>query len=402
MKLKLLALLLFSAVALSVRAETIVGLTSGNRLVSFDSAAPGTITKSVSVTGLASGTSLVAIDFRPATGGLYGLSSDSRIYSINDQTGVATAVGSAGAFTLSGTTFDIDFNPTVDRIRIISNTGQNLRVNPNDGTLTATDTSLAYNSTDANKGKTPAVVGAAYTNSFSTAQATTLYDIDYSQGALAIQNPPNAGTLNTVGLLQVDSSQISGFDISGVTGVAYAAFNVGGFTNLYAINVLTGAATTPAGATAPATIGGAGLNGEQVTDIAVPVKAGSRLFNIATRGNVGNGENVLIAGFITREGVSGRIVIRAIGPSLGKFGVTMPLQDPQLLLFDKNGTQIGSNDDFGSDAAQAAELSALGLAPTDSHESALVVQLPPDAYTAQVVGKNGGTGVALVEVYEFQ
>ncbi|MEJ7701366.1 MAG: DUF4394 domain-containing protein [Pyrinomonadaceae bacterium] len=96
---------------------------------------PNNVVNVAAITGLAAGENILGIDFRPATGQLYALGSSSRIYIINPRTGVATAVGAAGAFTLMGTDFGFDFNPTVDRIRIVSNTGQNLRVNPNDGTL---------------------------------------------------------------------------------------------------------------------------------------------------------------------------------------------------------------------------------------------------------------------------
>src|SRR4051812_9754656 len=88
-----------------VQAETIFGLTTDSRLLRFDSASPGTIQTTSSITGLVGGDSLVGIDFRPATGQLFGLGSLSRLYTINTATGLATVVGSAGAFTLSGSAF---------------------------------------------------------------------------------------------------------------------------------------------------------------------------------------------------------------------------------------------------------------------------------------------------------
>ena len=226
-------------------AETIVGLTTTNALVRFDSATPGTIAATVAVTGLQSGELLLGIDFRPATQTLYGLGSTSRLYSINTTTGAATQVGSAGAFTLSGSAFGFDFNPTVDRIRVVSNTGQDLRLNPNDGTLTATDTALAYAVGDVHAGATPRIVGSAYTNNFAGATTTTLYAIDSSFDILATQNPPNAGTLNTVGALGVDTSDLVGFDISGATGVSFAslASPTGNRSQLFTINLASGVAT---------------------------------------------------------------------------------------------------------------------------------------------------------------
>ena len=95
----------------NVSAATVYGLTSGNALVMFDSAAPGTIIGSVSVSGLSNGQVFRGIDFRPVDGALYGVSSDSRLYTINTSTGAATAIGAPGQFTLSGTAFGFDFNP---------------------------------------------------------------------------------------------------------------------------------------------------------------------------------------------------------------------------------------------------------------------------------------------------
>jgi hypothetical protein len=216
---------------------TAYGLTTSNQLVSFNTARPNTIFSTVAITGLQPGENLLGIDFRPATGQLYALGSTSRLYTINPATGAATAVGAAGAFTLNGTDFGFDFNPVPDRIRVVSNTGQNLRLNPNDGTLTATDTPL-------NPG-TPGVTAAAYTNSFAGTTATTLFDIDSNNDSLYTQNPPNAGTLNLVGALGVNATETNGFDIQAGSNTALAALQVNGETTskLFSINLATGAAS---------------------------------------------------------------------------------------------------------------------------------------------------------------
>jgi len=229
--------IVFLAFAASARAESITVLTVTNTLLRFDSATPGTISSTVAVTGLQALESLLAIDFRPANGVLYGLGSTSRLYTINTTTGAATQVGSAGAFTLSGTDFGFDFNPTVDRIRVVSDADQNIRLNPNDGSLTATDVPL-------NPGN-PNIVGSAYTNNFDGTLTTTLYGIDSSLDALFIQNPPNGGVLTMVGPLGFNTSGLVGFDISGQTGIAYAALTpvTGGQSQLFTINLGTGAAT---------------------------------------------------------------------------------------------------------------------------------------------------------------
>jgi hypothetical protein len=185
----------------------------------------------------------LGIDFRPADHVLYGLGSTSRLYRLDPTTGAATQIGSAGAFTLSGTAFGFDFNPTVDRIRVVSNNGQNLRLNPNDGTLTSIDTPLAYAAGDVNAGATPRVVGSAYTNNFAGATTTTLFAIDANLDILATQSPPNAGTMNTVGALGFNTSDLVGFDISPLTSVSFASLTSPTGAQLFTINLWTGAAT---------------------------------------------------------------------------------------------------------------------------------------------------------------
>src|SRR6185503_2618543 len=102
------------------QADTLIGLTTTGGLVSFDSNTPGTVSPFLAISGLLSGESILAIDRRPANGLLFGLGSTSRLYTINTATGSATAVGVAFAPSLTGTAFGMDFNPTVDRIRVVS------------------------------------------------------------------------------------------------------------------------------------------------------------------------------------------------------------------------------------------------------------------------------------------
>jgi hypothetical protein len=369
-------------------AETIVALTSGNRLLFFDSATPGTITKTITISTF-NGDALKAIDFRPATGNLYALGGSGRFYVLNLTTGVAS-VPPAVPVGLAGTSFDFDFNPAFDLIRETTDADSNVRFNPDDGTIVAQDNFLSYAAGDPHAGTNPNIVGAAYTNNFVGAGATVLYDIDSGVDALIIQNPPNAGILNTVGPLGVDTSDQVGFDISQGTGVAYASLTAGGTGGLYVISLANGAATLVG------SIGNAGsLAGETVVDIAVPTA--TRLQNISTRGRVGTGDDVLIGGFINRGG--GRLLIRAIGPSLSAFGVASPLADPVLTLKDNNGVTLATNDDWQSN--QAAEISATGLAPNNSSESAILTSLPAGNYSGIVSGKGTATGTALVEVFQL-
>jgi hypothetical protein len=193
------------------------------------------------------GESILGIDMRPATGQLFALGSTSRLYTVNTASGAATIVG-AGPFTpaLIGTSFGFDFNPTVDRIRVVSNTGQNLRLNPITGTVAATDMNL-------NPGM-PAVDAVAYTNNFPGATTTVLYDIDDASNNLSMQNPPNNGELVAVGPLGVNIGAANGFDIGGASGNGYAIFSSGGSTKLYAVNLITGVAN--AISSFPATVNG--------------------------------------------------------------------------------------------------------------------------------------------------
>jgi hypothetical protein len=220
--------------------QIVYGLTTANRLLQFNSDNPCLIIAQPRVTGLQKNEQLHGIDFRPATGQLYGLGSSSRIYVIDTQSGQATPV-IAQPFSpkLEGKFFGFDFNPTVDRIRVVSDKGQNLRLHPDLGTVVDFDPNtagiqidgqLAYDNTaadgdpiDVNAGRQPRAGGAAYTNPDNDpATGTTLYDIDAERDTLVTQAPPNNGTLNTVGKLGVKVNELAGFDI-GSNNIAYAA-----------------------------------------------------------------------------------------------------------------------------------------------------------------------------------
>jgi hypothetical protein len=125
----------------------------------------------------------------------------------------------------------------------------------------------------------------------------------------------------------------------------------------------------------------------------------ARLLNISTRGFIGQGDNVMIAGLILNGTDNGTICLRALGPSLAAFGVQGVIADPRLDLFDAQGTRIGANNNW-KDAQQNAIQSA-GLAPGNDTESALLTDLAPGNYTAIVSGAGGATGVALVEAYHL-
>lgn len=207
--------------------------TATNELLRFNPT-NGTST-TVAFTGLNTSEAIVGLDFRPATGTLYAVSNQSRLLTVNTASGLLTPIGTMLNPGLSGTSFGFDFNPTVDRIRLVSDSGQNLRLHPDLGTVVATDANL-------NPG-TPSVNAAAYTNNFAGATTTALYVIDSTTNMLYTQNPPNAGTLVPVGALGFDVDASSGFDIGGSSNAAFALLKVNNVTSVYAINLMTGAAT---------------------------------------------------------------------------------------------------------------------------------------------------------------
>ncbi len=214
---------------------------SGTSLVTFSTSAPASVSSPKTITGLQPAETILGIDVRPTTGQLFGLGSTSRLYVINPMNAAATAVGGQFATLLNGSRFGFDFNPVVDRIRVTSNSGQNLRLNPNNGTIAANDPAL-------NGASPSAVEGAAYTNSAGTATSTTLYDINANTASLYIQNPPNNGTLQLVGPLGLTPVPLTpvAFDIivSGSTNKGVASLVVApGVPNLYEINLASGAAT---------------------------------------------------------------------------------------------------------------------------------------------------------------
>ena len=237
---RVVALVVLVLAALSARtagAATAFALTAANQIATFDTSVPGAALSAVAITGLQGGETPLAIDLRPATGQLYLLGSTSRLYVLNPVTGIAAAVGPAFTPALSGTSFGFDFNPVVDRIRVVSDTGQNLRLNPDTGAIVQADSNL-------NPGA-PHVVGAAYSNNVAGALLTTLYVIDSTTDQLFIQVNPNGGTLQVVGNLGLNTNDLVGFDISANDNIAYATLTstAPDISRLYRINLTVGLAS---------------------------------------------------------------------------------------------------------------------------------------------------------------
>lgn len=215
----------------------LTALGEGNQLYFFEDGNINFPAETKTLTGLGSGESMISIDYRPATGQLYGLSSASRLYLINENSGVATPLG-AGPFTPSvdGMGASIDFNPTVDRIRLVSQTGQNLRLHPETGAVVAVDGMI-------NGGVNPKISGVAYTNSVSGATSTVLYDIDIEEDKLYMQVPPNDGGLQEVGSLGEDFDGATDFDINSDNSIALAVSRTVNQSRLFVIDLSTGNAT---------------------------------------------------------------------------------------------------------------------------------------------------------------
>ncbi len=224
----------------------ILGLTADQRLICFSENDPSNAENLGVISGLSGDARLVGIDYRPATRELYGLGNAGGVYTINPSTAQAT-FRSQLSVALAGNAFGVDFNPVVDRLRIISDAGQNLRANVDTG-ATIVDGTLTYSTPAA---PATGLSGAAYTNNDTDPNtATTLYDIDSMMDQVAIQSPANTGTLSATGKLTVDTTSSVGFDIystvrngSTVDVQGFAALKVGGVARLYKITLFTGKAT---------------------------------------------------------------------------------------------------------------------------------------------------------------
>jgi Domain of unknown function (DUF4394) len=248
----------------------VIGLTDDGRLVRFRADSPRKVRDIAAVTGLAGNdTQLVGIDFRVQDGKLYGVGNGGGVYAIDTTTARAQLVNTL-TVPLNGTTFGVDFNPAADRLRITSDTGQNLAHNVNDGGVTAQNATLTYTAPPAQPVPATGLSGAAYTNNDvapdGASTATTLFDVDTTMDQIVIQSPPGNGILVATGKLGFDAGPSVGFDIysqvaRGVTVAnrAFATLSVNGKYSFYGVNLTTGRAVL---------IGGFD---DQVVDIAVPL-----------------------------------------------------------------------------------------------------------------------------------
>lgn len=256
--LKIGAAVLLTALAPQAQAQTIYGTIGSTVLASFNAATPGTITSTVSITGITAGQTIEGLDFRPNTGQLYAFGYNSagnlyQVYTINRTNGVATAINTATTIALGNGPIGFDFNPTVDRIRVVSANGGNFRLHPVTGLIAATDGTLSYAAGDPNAAASPKIVTAGYTNSYIGAATTSLYNYDNNLNVVTLQNPPNNGSLTTVGASGISTNTTSPmvdidifYDNMTSTNKAYLLANSAGSAStdqLYSLNVSTGAAT---------------------------------------------------------------------------------------------------------------------------------------------------------------
>jgi len=345
----------------AAQTDFVLALAANNQLLQFSASAPNAIISATTVKGLNAGESLVGIDYRPATGQLYALAvsgASGRLYTINPLTGVTNAVGagftlpqSAGAG--AGKDYGFDFNPTVDRIRVVSDSRDNFRAHP--------DTGAAVSPADFALSDGAVVTGVAYDRNFAGSKMTTLYAIDPNAdqlvtiGGIDSAPSPNGGVVRPVGPLGVNAANDVGFDITvGAEGAAYASLTVNGKPGFYKIDLKTGAATmvgiignggvaikdiaaAPAGAALPTSLGYAiwaidasnkllSFKGGETDKISIPkavtgLQAGDKLVGIDFR--PANGQLYALA----VSGATGRLY--TINPLTGAAnavgaGFTMP------------------------------------------------------------------------------
>ncbi|WP_215455343.1 DUF4394 domain-containing protein [Streptomyces sp. ATCC 21386] len=249
-----------------------VGLTADQRLLVFRVDKPAAAVQLGKVRGLKGDTRLVGIDYRVQNGKLYGVGDKGGVYTLREVGAKATKVSQL-TVALQGSAYGVDFNPAANRLRVISDTGQNLRHNLDDPQGAPAAGTTAVDGTLVNPPVPPAtagvtargVTGAAYTNNdLDATTATTLFDLDTAQDQVSVQSPANAGNLAPTGKLGVDAPLNAGFDIYSSAGSGVnAGYAVTG-ARLFAVNLLTGKASSA----------GAFPEGRQVVDLAIPLRQG--------------------------------------------------------------------------------------------------------------------------------
>jgi hypothetical protein len=233
----------------ALRPETVYAVTDQAELIRFNAGQPQRVLQRLPLQGLASGDRLVGIDFRVARGVLFGLSASGRLYTVDLNTARLSAVGNGPPVSLSGQRFGFDFNPVADRLRVVSDTGQNLRLHPDTGAAAAVDPPLAPSAAGSTALR---VAGAAYTYNKRDDKLTTNFAIELATGTLVRQGSaegllpvvsPNSGQITTVGALGTGALEDAAFDIADTDNTALAAVRSAGRTRLHLVDLKTGRAT---------------------------------------------------------------------------------------------------------------------------------------------------------------
>lgn len=235
-------------------AETVWAVTADHRLVKFNGGQPQRLLDDKPLQGVPPGESVVGIDYRVARGVLFALTDAGRLFTIDTLAGQMRPVGAVAPTPLGGQPVAMDFNPAVDRIRVIHEGARNKRLHPDTGALVSTDPSLVYAAGDPHAGKVPQVVAAAYTYNKQDERLTTNYAIDRALGVLVIQGTregvqpaisPNTGQLFTVGSLGLGPLTDVSFDIADLNNKALVVATTAqdGHPVLYELDLDTGAAT---------------------------------------------------------------------------------------------------------------------------------------------------------------
>jgi len=349
-------------------------LLSGNRLAAFPMVFPAGFEAPVAITGVLTGDTLVSIDRRPQNGFLYGLGYNAtngtvQLYSISSTNAFATPIGAVGGFvsaagtpvrigTDATTVFGIDFNPTVDRVRVVNSAGQNFRINPNNGALVDGDTASAGTQMDGPiNGPAMSLNETAYTNSSQSVTVTTQYGVDSTIDAVCIQNPPNTGTQTMCQPLSVPVESVQGFDISPAvtvatsntpaTGSGVAIVRASGRTQdeIVMVNLANGTVTT-AGPISTAGVLGLALQQPAATPIVALSADGTQLSRFLSS-TPGTAVTVAIAGVAVGETLigidyrpnTGQLYALGVNPTTDT--ATAYVVDPQTGQASVVGTQAG-------------------------------------------------------------
>lgn len=354
-------------------------LVNGNSVAAVATTFPSGIEAPLALTGLTAGDTLVSIDRRPQNGFLYGLGYNGgagtvQLYAISTTTGIAAPIGATGTFIASdgvtpvpvgagaGTTFGMDFNPTVDRVRVVNSAGQNFRMNPNNGAFVDGTAGGALNMDGGINGPTTGVQETAYTNNSANSTLTTQYTLDLTTDALCIQNAPNTGTQTQCQALSSPVDAVLGFDI--------------------APGVNVSAANTPATGPGVAVLRLAGQTSETLANVNLTTGAVTALGAIGTGGINGLA--------VQQPGVTRFVGLSADGTQLLRFGSATPQSAVTVAI---TGVAAGESLVGIDYRPQTGQLYSLGVA--DAANTATLYLLDAQTGAATIVGTAGG--VAFVD-----